>query len=224
MNLGGAYGPLVNIWRSRIDKQYFQHWYLEKHRCSTSIMLHKSFNDINDEIKHKSNGYQSNIVIQQINEKLLQNQIKLIYGLLDIATASSTSSRQSPIDENDSVFDQISSLPVPEAIDNSKSKQKITIREYYSSKDILSDLASRSLSSPCQQTINDNELDQFIHNQSEFSVDLTPITIRQSNPDNVNYKQSTSIRDLVPPTPPPPGLLIIRGINRVYTFQCISNF
>ena len=52
------------------------------------------------------------------------------------------------------------------------------------------------------------EFDHYPVNQ-----DLTPEHIRRPNPDRIQYRQDVAIRYLQPPTPPPPGPIIVREIR-----------
>jgi hypothetical protein len=297
LKLGGAYGPLVNKRRSNINKQYFQRWYLDKHRRSASMI------QCNLSLKKTtqiSGDFQSNINLRppiitklpykQMEEKRFQNEVLRMYGFDDVDTNSTiASSRRSSIDEKNSTPKQ-STTPIElETINNFKPKQQVTIREYYPSKDISSLMVNRSLSSS-EQTISDTDYDQFIQNQSEETVndidyeqlirnqpqqtinnidyeqfirnqpqqtvndvdyeqyirnqsqqtindvdyeqfirnhpeiynDPNPEIITKPNPDQITYKQNVSVRYLVPPTPPPPGPLIIRGRNYSYITKSYS--
>jgi hypothetical protein len=152
----------------------------------------------------------TNLTLKKMDEKCFQNRVLRMYGFDDIDTISSISSRRSSIDEINSIPNQQLTL------NNSKPKQQITIREYYPNKDIPSLMVNRSLSSSSglsQQTMNDNEYEQFISNHSELYNDPNPEIIIKPNPDQITYQQNISVRYLVPPTPPPPGPLIIRGTN-----------
>jgi hypothetical protein len=221
LKLGGTDGPLVKIRRAHIDKQYFQRWYLEKYPRSASMIqcrfLIKKTTQKSDD--HQSNIYNppsliTNFTFKQMDDKLFQNQVLRTYGFDDVGTISSISSRRSSIDEEHSILTEQSTPVVLETIDNFKPKQQITIREYFPSKDIPSLMASRSLSSSSsQQAIEDNDYEQFFHNHPELYHDPNPEVIIQPNPEQVTYKQNVSVRYLVPPTPPPPGPLIIRGTN-----------
>lgn len=211
LQLGGAYGPLVNIRRANHNKQYFQ-----KYQRSASMT------QINQMIKKTtqiSDGYQSNINIlpspstnlisKQMDDKeteeQFQNRIQRMYGFDDLSTISSESSRRSSIDEKTP-----SGTPTME---NSKPKQQVTIREYYPRNEISSVMVNRALSPSVssQYTIDNQEYEQLLRNHSDVYHDPNPEIIRKPNPDHVTYQQNVSIRYLVPPTPPPPGPLIIRG-------------
>lgn len=226
LKLGGAFGPLVHRRRLNINKQYFQRWYLEKYPCSASMIQHNILmkkttqisDDYHENINHHSSSPSSSVITKlpsiRMNDKKFQNQVLHTYGFDDIDTISSiSSSRRSSIDETNSTPTRQLTPIVLDTIENSKPKQQITIREYYPSKDIPSLITNRSLSpsSTSQQTINDYDYEQFIYNHPELYQDPNPEMITQSNPDQVSYKQNVSIRYLVPPTPPPPGPLIIRG-------------
>lgn len=51
----------------------------------------------------------------------------------------------------------------------------------------------------------------YLQHHPELNNDPNPEIISEPNPDQITQKQNVSIRYLVPPTPPPPGPLIIRG-------------
>jgi len=216
LKLGGAYGPLVNKRRLNMHKQYFQRWYLEKYSRSASMT---QYSLLSKKTTQTSDDYQSDINLRppiitnslskQMDEKGFEDKILRMYGFDDVDTISSiSSSRRSSIDEK-----QTSTPIILETNNNSKPKQqKITIREYHPSKDMPLLMVNRSLSSS-QQTINDNEYEEFIHNHPDLYYDPNPEIITKPNPDPITYNQNISVRYLVPPTPPPPGPLIIRGIN-----------
>lgn len=223
LKLGGAFGLLVNRRRLNIDKQYFQRWYLEKYPSSASMIQHnllmKRTTQISDDYQSNINRRSSIITklpFKRMDDKTFKKQVLSTYGFDDTDTISSiSSSRRSSIDETNSTPTRQSTPVILETV-NSKPKQQITIREYYPSKDIPSLMASRSISAASQQTTNDNEYEEFIHNHPGLYHDLNPEIIRKSNPDQITYKQNVSVRYLVPPTPPPSGPLIIRGINHFH--------
>ena len=231
LQLGGAYGPLTSVWRSRVNQHYFQRWYLEK--CSRSASLNRSVRVIKKRTTQIADDHQSHIhtpltthTVKQMDEKHFQNDVLRMYGFEDLETNSSHSSRRSSIDELDSTT-PTRTTPVPEEIiEQSKGgKQQITIREYYPSKDMQSLMVDRSLSSS-QQTLDTEEsksdiisddndyYEQVISNDPELFQDPNPEIIRKEYPEQVTYKQNVSVRYLLPPTPPPPGPLIIRGKER----------
>jgi hypothetical protein len=218
LNLGGAHGPLVPIRRSYFDREYFQRWYLEKYSRSASLnrcnrLIKKTTQKLDD---NRSNSHTCLPIntFKQMDEKHFQNHVLQMYGFDDLETNSSISSRRSSIDELNST-PHLQMTPVQlETIDNSKPEQQISIQEYYPSKDMSSLMVNRSLSSSSsQQAIEDNDYVQFISDHPELYNDPNPEIITKPNPNQVTYKQNVSVRYLVPPTPPPPGPLIIRGRN-----------
>jgi hypothetical protein len=92
---------------------------------------------------------------------------------------------------------------------NSPTKHRVTIREHYPT-----DNFNQTISS---EQINDQHIlssyQQLIHNHPELHDDPNPEVIIKPNPDQITYQQNIFVRYLVPPTPPPPGPLIIRGTN-----------
>ncbi|CAF4477558.1 unnamed protein product [Rotaria sp. Silwood2] len=225
LKLNETLEPSVNTWRSHIEKQHFPRWHPEKYECSASMIQYKPIIDVNETIE-TSDDKKSNIIIhpsvliniksKQINEKFLKTQIEQMYGIDDnddFDTSNSILSRSSSMNELNSSSDQVLLSSPLKITENAECKQKITIREYYPTKQISSTMAHRSLSSfSSQQTLNDNEYEEFIHNHPEINHDQNPKIIHKPNPDNVTYKQKVSVRYLVPPTPPPSGPLIIREI------------
>jgi hypothetical protein len=223
LKMGGAHGPLVNVWRSRIDNDYFQRWYLEKHdQRSASMIQRNSVNHRNEKTTQKARDYQSNIVIDNIvstklpikqtdHGKHYQNEIKQIYGYDDVDTTSSVSSHSST-NELELLTKQrspsLTSILKKTNNNNSPAKHHVTIREHHSPNEF-----NRSLSS--HETNNNNQIisdyQQFIRNHPDLNNDQNPEIITRSNPDHITYQQNVSVRYLVPPTPPPPGPLIIRG-------------
>ena len=164
--------------------------------------------------------------LEQTDEKRFKRDIQLMYGLEDMESNSSVSSRRSSITEQDSNSpekDNHPQTPTPlsmlnDAID-SEVKPCITIREYYTDTDKSALIVNRSLSSASsQQTLDDNahilaEYERFMQQHPELNHDPNPEIVIKANPDERVYKQNVSVRYLVPPTPPPPGALIIRGID-----------
>lgn len=224
LQLGGAYGPLTSVRRVRLNRHYFQRWYLEK--CSRSASLNRSIDVIEKRTTQISDDHQSpfhtHLTIntpKQMDEKHFQNDVLRMYGFDDLETNSSNSSRRSSIDGQ--------TTPTPsESIELPKGKQQITIREYYPRNEIEPVMADRSISSS-EQTLETVESDhqeiddendyyeQMISNDPELFFDPNPEIITKENPEQVTYKQNVSIRYLMPPTPPPSGPLIIRGKNDV---------
>jgi hypothetical protein len=224
LNLGRTHGPLVHIRRSRIDREYFQRWYLEKYSRSASLnrsirLIKKTKKKLDDNRSNIQTHLPSN-TFKQMDEKYFQNHVLRMYGFDDRETISSTSSRRSSIDELNPTLDRQLTPIQLETIDNSKPKQQITIREYYPSKDVASLMVDRSQSSSSssQQAIEDNNYEKFIAEHPELYNDPNPEIITKTNPNQVTYQQNVSVRYLVPPTPPPPGPLIIRGTKRSFFF------
>jgi len=229
LKMGGAHGPLVNVWRSRINNDYFQRWYLEKYyQRSASLTQHNTMNNINEPTTQntRSRDYQSNIIIdnsintklpnqQMINDKYYDKEIKQIFGYDDIDTPSSvssySSSNESELKNNQQKSPSITSILKKKPNNqNSQTKHHVTIRENYPTNEV-----NQSIST---QQINDNQhilsdYQQFIHNHPELNNDPNPEIITKPSPDHITYQQNVSVRYLVPPTPPPPGPLIIRGKN-----------
>ena len=173
----------------------------------------------------KFDNYQSNISSRQpsvntskdMDEKQFQNHVLRMYGFEDMETNSSVSSRRSSVEE-EKTNSTGQSTPIEfETTENFKPKQ-ITIREYYPSRDMPSLMVNRSESpsASSQQTIEDNEYERVLQNHPDLYNDPNPEIITQPNPEQVTYQQNVSIRYLVPPTPPPPGPLIIRGMTTSY--------
>jgi hypothetical protein len=71
-----------------------------------------------------------------------------------------------------------------------------------------------------QQSSSFNTVDQLVNqqyrtdiNQYQLNEDPNPEHIRRQNNDRVTYRQDVAIRYLQPPTPPPPGPVIVREIR-----------
>jgi hypothetical protein len=236
LKMGGAHGPLVNVWRSRINNDYFQRWYLEKYyQRSASLTQHNTMNNIDEQTTQNtgSRDYQSNILIdnfvktklpnqQMTNDKYYDKEIRQIFGYDDIDTQSTQSTQSSvssysssneiELKNNQQKSPSITSILKKKNNNNSNSQTKhhVTIRENYPTNEI-----NQSVSS---QKINENQhilsnYQQFIHNHPDLYNDPNPEIITKPNPDHITYQQNVSVRYLVPPTPPPPGPLIIRGRN-----------
>jgi hypothetical protein len=230
LKMGGAHGPLVNVWRSRINDDYFQRWYLEKyHQRSASLIQHNTMSNINESTTQniQARDYQSSIVMDNLaspksstnTEKHYDNEIKQIYGYDDRDTTSSTSSHSS-YSEIELKNSHQRAPPITSILkknnnnnnQNSQTKHHVTIRENYPS----DNLNHQSISLPSQQ-INDqhilSEYQQLIQNHPDLYNDPNPEIITKPSPDHITYQQNVSVRYLIPPTPPPPGPLIIRGTN-----------
>ena len=235
-DLGGAFGPLANVWRCRLDEVYFRKWFLEKHRRSAPMIDLHTMNHPNRTATQKADDYRSNTVTRRLvaagamsdsnDDKRFEDAIQRMYGFDDVETNSSVSSRRSSVDENYSLITE--SPPPPQqrvqspltlnTVSNAKPKQSITIREYYPQQDKSSLVVDRSLSSSSSQhTANPDDehilayYNEYLRRHPELNNDPYPEIFSEPNPDQINQKQNVSIRYLVPPTPPPPGPLIIRG-------------
>jgi hypothetical protein len=194
LKLGGAHGPLVNVWRSRINNDYFQRWYLEKYyQRSASLIQHNTMNNINEQTtqNRQTRDYQSNIIIDNFvetklpikqinNENHYQNVIKEIYGYDDIDTTSSISSHSSfsepELKSNQQRASSITSILKKNNNQNSPTKHRVTIRENYPTNDFNQLISS--------QPINDNNNNQNLQAKPH-------VTIREHYPTN-EFNQSVS--------------------------------
>jgi hypothetical protein len=237
LKMGGAHGPLVNVWRSRINNDYFQRWYLEKYyQRSASLTQHNTMNNINEITTQntRARDYQSNMVIdhknftdfpiqQKDSEKPYHNELKQIYEYDEIDTMSSISSHSSLNDielKNTSTSSSSASVNqqrLPSILkktptnQNSQTKHHVTIREHYPTNELNQTISSQQINDDNQHILSHYQ--QFIQKHPDLNNDPNPEIITKSNPDQITYKQNISILYLVPPTPPPPGPLIIRGTN-----------
>ncbi|CAM4781440.1 unnamed protein product [Rotaria magnacalcarata] len=233
LKMGGANGPLVNVWRSRIDNDYFQRWYLEKHRQrSASLIQHNTINTVNKNRTQYSQNRdsQSNLVIDHfaaktlptqpmINENYYENASRRIYGFdeTDTISTASTPSTLNEI-ELDSNFNSNQNRPPPllttilkkpDTYSNQNSQTKhVAIRTNSPTNQSVS---SQQINQKSNQNVL-SDYQQFIQNHPDVHNDPNPQIIVKQNPDQVTYQQNVSVRYLVPPTPPPPGPLIIREI------------
>ncbi|CAF1148591.1 unnamed protein product [Didymodactylos carnosus] len=55
------------------------------------------------------------------------------------------------------------------------------------------------------------QYNDILNNNPELNNDPNPNIIYKKNPNHVTYQQNIGVRYLVPPTPPPPGPIVIRG-------------
>ncbi|CAF2030745.1 unnamed protein product [Rotaria magnacalcarata] len=233
LKMGGANGPLVNVWRSRIDNDYFQRWYLEKHRQrSASLIQHNTINTVNKNRTQYSQNRdsQSNLVIDHfaaktlptqtmINENYYENASRRIYGFdeTDTISTASTPSTLNEI-ELDSNFNSNQNRPPPLLTTILKKP------DTYSNQNSQTKHVAIRTNSPTNQSVSSQQINhksnqnvlsdyqQFIQNHPDVHNDPNPQIIVKQNPDQVTYQQNVSVRYLVPPTPPPPGPLIIREI------------
>ncbi len=229
LKMGGAHGPLVNVWRSRINDDYFQRWYLEKYdQRYASLIQHNTMSNTNESTTQNTRTrdyHQSSIVMdnlvspkQMSTEKTYDNEIKQIYGHDDRDTTSSSASSQSSYSEielkNNHQRSPTSILKKNNGNNNHNSQPKhhVTIRENYPMEDLNHQTVSL-LTQPRNDQRILSDYQQLIQNHPDVYKDPNPEIITKSNPDHVTYQQNVSVRYLVPPTPPPPGPLIIRGTN-----------
>jgi hypothetical protein len=236
-DVGGAFGPLTDVWRRRLDESDFRNWFLEKHRRSAPMISCYPMTHVNRRATQKVVDEVSglNVVIHRLvatgsmseldDDKRLQNAIQRMYGFDDVETNSSVSSRRSSIDEDYSIItennppqERVQSPVILKTVSNAKPKQTITIREFYPQQDKSSLVVDRSLSASSSQhtmTTDDEHIlthyNDYLNSHPELNNDPYPEIISEPNPDQITHKQNVSIRYLVPPTPPPPGPLIIRG-------------
>jgi hypothetical protein len=150
---------------------------------------------------------------QMDTTKSYESEIKQIYGYDDRDTTSSASSQSSYSEIELKNNHQKSILKKNNGNNqNTQPKHHVTIREDYP----VEDLNHQTRSVPAQQG-NDqrvlSDYQQLIQNHPDVYQDPNPEVVMKSNPDHLTYQQNVSVRYLVPPTPPPPGPLIIRGIG-----------
>ncbi|CAM2710347.1 unnamed protein product [Rotaria socialis] len=233
LKMGGANGPLVNVWRSRIDNDYFQRWYLDKHRQrSASLIQHNTINNVNENRTQYSQNrdFQSNLVIDHlateklptqpmINENYYENVARRMYGF-DETDTMSTASTPSTLNEIELDSDFNSNQNQPPPLIRTILKKPDT----YSNQNSQTKRVTIRTNSPTNQTVSSQQINynsnqnvlsdyqQFIQNHPDVHNDPNPQVIVKPNPDQVTYQQNVSVRYLVPPTPPPPGPLIIREI------------
>ncbi|CAF4649538.1 unnamed protein product, partial [Rotaria socialis] len=231
LKMGGANGPLVNVWRSRIDNDYFQRWYLDKHRQrSASLIQHNTINNVNENRTQYSQNrdFQSNLVIDHlateklptqpmINENYYENVARRMYGF-DETDTMSTASTPSTLNEIELDSDFNSNQNQPPPLIRTILKKPDT----YSNQNSQTKRVTIRTNSPTNQTVSSQQINynsnqnvlsdyqQFIQNHPDVHNDPNPQVIVKPNPDQVTYQQNVSVRYLVPPTPPPPGPLIIR--------------
>lgn len=150
LKMGGANGPLVNIWRSNISNDFYEKWFLEKQRRQwTSHETTSPYENFN--------------------------------ALIRQSPASSTRSTHQRSSSTSSILE-------------ANNQHQKAIFDYHT----------------------------FLRDHPEFNADPNPEFINRPNPNQVTYQQNVAIRYLVPPTPPPPGPLIIRGL--FLHFRCDPTF
>lgn len=226
LKMGGAHGPLVNVWRSRIDDDYFQRWYLEKyHQRSASLIQHNTVNNISEETTQNTQprAYQSSIMMDNVasNEQPIRTEIqfgngtKQMYRYEDQSVISPTSSQSSYSEielkpqhqRSASLTSILKKTPNPSP---SQSKHRVTIRDYNSMEDVTQQMISSSTQQSNEQKIL-ADYQRVIESNPDVHNDPNPEMITKHSPNPVTYQQNITVRYLVPPTPPPPGPLIIRG-------------
>lgn len=234
LKMGGARGPLTNIWRSKIDHEYYERWYLEKYdQRYASLNQHNTTNHMttfNTQTRdNQTNNYVNNLFFNRVanqqhmdTDKSYDSEVKQIYGYDEVDTASSISSHSSYSEielrnlQQQQQHQQQRSPSITSILKkgssnspNSTGKHRVTIRE-----DFIKDNANQTTTASTQQ--NDQQFlsnyQQVIQNHPDVFKDPNPQIINKPNPDQLTYQQNVSIRYLVPPTPPPPGPLIIREI------------
>ncbi|UJR27899.1 hypothetical protein I4U23_009161 [Adineta vaga] len=110
LKMGGAHGPLVTAWRSRLTEEEFQRWYLEKHCQRSASLLQYGINERTSQ-NGRARDYQTNLVIDHKSiptnlmkkENQYEDEIQKMYGYdedtdVDATTASSISSRSSIVE------------------------------------------------------------------------------------------------------------------------------
>ena len=227
LKMGGAQGPLVNAWRSRIDDAYFQRWYLEKQtqRSASTIQRNETTTQI-------PRDYQSTMVVNNSvsprvpskamhDERHYDNDWQNVYGYADVDTNSTGSSQSSSAYsemelKNRHLYTNEHSSPSITSIlkkgqQSSPVKHRVTIRDENSASQFNPSASMQHTNGGSTEILTDYQ--QFLREHPELNNDPNPQIIVRPNPDQVTYQQNVSVRYLVPPTPPPPGPLIIRGTH-----------
>lgn len=233
-NMGGAYGPLTNVWRSRVDNNYFRQEYLEKyHQRSASLTQHNTVSNINEKTAQyrQNQNYQSGVIIDNTsaakiptkdmtyenyrpNEIFKSHVYKEIDNMNSISPQPTSYETQSNHQRSPSSSSITSILKKPEArpYENFQPKPRVTIVDNRQTNEFTEAASSQEIVNDRERILSDYH--QFMQNHPELNHDPNPEIIIKPNPDPITYQQNVSVRYLVPPTPPPPGPLIIRG--RVY--------
>ena len=225
---GGAHGPLSNAWRSRINNNYFQRWYLEKHyQNSSSLNQHNIMNTRHETTTRNTSNHdhQSNMTINNLvptelrehinNEEHYYNQIQSIYGCDEMDTNSTLSSHSSHNERESknnsySTDQQLPSILKKSIDQHTQTDHHMTIREHSPINNTNQSTSSKQINDNDDKCIFD-DYRQVISSHSDIYRDPQTEIIKKPNPDQLTYQQNISVRYLVPPTPPPPGPLIIRG-------------
>ncbi|CAF1487870.1 unnamed protein product [Adineta ricciae] len=212
---------------TNITKQYFQNWYCDRYLRAAPPTQYNPINHFYKKAAQKLDNYPTstvsqpsvntmNIVNETVDEESFENRISRMYGFDDADSASSASSRHSSVERGTSpIFSERSITPRDfKPVQQLKPKQ-ITIREYFSRNDLQSLTVNGSIGSPSQRNLEENCCyGQVLRDHPDVLRDPDPEIIRRSNPDDIIYNRNVTIRYLCPPTPPPPGPLIIREILR----------
>ncbi|CAF0833651.1 unnamed protein product [Rotaria sp. Silwood1] len=239
LKMGGAHGPLKNVWRSHINDDYFQRWYLEKYyQRSASLNQHNIIKSTNKETtkygpkrEYKSKLYIDNLVStnvlpkeQMMNESYYQNDVKQTHGYDQMNTMNTTSNQslsngiESKTNGSSNYERSLSTSSLTSILKksnnnnngNSQTKPRVTIREQYPTNEFNQVVSSQQTNQDDQRILS--EYQQLIQNYPDLNNDPNPQMIRKPNSDEITYQQNVSVRYLVPPTPPPPGPLIIREV------------
>ena len=228
LKMGGARGPMVDVWRSNMRDDYFQQWYLEKHQHrSASTIQSSTLNHRSELTTQKSRDQRSNLVIDSLvspqlpvrpttNDGYYGREVKQTYGYEDSDAFSSISSHSSSNEAelqrafpNQSQRSSSVTSILKKPNQNSPTNRHVTIRDDRPSSQSQRSVSFRETKDDTKQILSDYE--QVLREHPDVYHDPNPQIITQANPDHLTYQQNVSVRYLVPPTPPPPGPLIIRG-------------
>jgi hypothetical protein len=137
---------------------------------------------------------------------------------IETATYSTTAveRRTSPISFTDDIFHSTRNSRNLEVISQTSYEKE----DYQQRNRDITDNTFINWEEPYKQSSSNNAIDQLVNqtmstktNEYPLNQDPNPEHIRRHNNDRVTYRQDVAIRYLQPPTPPPPGPVIIREIR-----------
>lgn len=229
LKMGGAEGPLVNVWRSRlITDDDFRDWYLKQSDQRHASMIKKN------PITHQYNETTQNTLDYRLHQMI-------DHSMSDRARIQSITNepfRNHEIAQNSETHYENMNYTRQTAADLAHSKSHHSIlkstngsppKQYRVT--IVDDpsVAAKNRRVISDQHVYENahdiitDYERVLRENPDVNQDLNPELITKPNPDTVTYQQNITVRYLAPPTPPPPGPLIIRGTFFLSKNQWISS-
>lgn len=197
LKMGGAHGNLSNMWRSKLDDDFFQSWYLERQTKNSTSTTHA--HNMSHRIDSNNHYYNDQIADESIHRMVSKQPLHTTNHSQII---ESQQSRQATSNQSSTTINELNR-------NFSTNARPITIRDGNFHEEIQRSTSSDRIYENTTDIVNDYQ--RILRENTDLYQDPTPAMITKPNPDTVTHRQNISIRYLVPPTPPPPGPLIIRG-------------